>query len=122
MGWSRRSGTLESHANILMVKLVERYLDEINRSYTSIWLAFYYYENFMSHLVQKDENGEFFMALAMKEPLSAVSVNGIGPVVVPIFNNPDCYVGMKIGIAGDKMTMDEYVAIIKTLKYNQVSL
>ncbi len=75
----------------------------------------------MSHLVQKDENGEFFMALAMKEPLSAVSVNGIGPVVVPIFNNPDCYVGMKIGIAGDKMTMDEYVAIIKTLKYNQVS-
>lgn len=59
--------------------------------------------------------------------MDAVSVNDVGGVVTTIFNNPDQYIGKKIGLSGDRMTLSEYAAIVskvtgKTLKYNQVPL
>ena len=61
----------------------------------------------------------------MDGPMDAVSVKDLGIVVVGILNNPEKYLGKKIGLSGDRMTMGEYADIItkvtgKTLKYNQV--
>ena len=55
--------------------------------------------------------------------MHAVSVNGFGPVIVAILNDPEKYAGKKLGLSGAKMTLD--AAIIsevtgKTVKYNQV--
>ena len=106
--------------------IVEKYLDEIKVSNTSVRIAFYY-ENFATSFIQKNDDGNYSMTLPMNGPMHAVSVNGIGPVVVAILNDPEKYVGKKLGLSGDKMTLDAYVAIIseitgKTVKYNQVPL
>ena len=38
--------------------------------------------------------------------MHAVSVNGFGPVIVAILNDPDKYAGKKLGLSGAKMTLD----------------
>ena len=57
--------------------------------------------------------------------MDAVRVEDMGAAVVSIFNNPNEYIGKKVGLSGDRLTMNEYAAIIsevtgKTLTYNQV--
>ena len=105
-------------------RIVEKYLDEIQVSNTSTRLSCYY-ENFITRFVQKGDDGNYSITLPMNGPMHAVSVNGLGPIVVAIFNDPEKYAGKKLGLSGDKMTLDEYAAIIsevigKTVKYNQV--
>ena len=85
----------------------------------------FYYENFYSFPPQKGEDGTYTMTWPMDGPMDAISVADIGGAVATIFKNPDRSVGKKPGLSGDKMTMNEYAAIIsevtgKTLKYNQV--
>ena len=106
--------------------LVEKYLDEIKVPYTSTRVA-YYYENFLNFPPQKADDGTYSFTSPMNGPMDAVSVDDLGGVVVTLFNNPDEYIGKKIGLSGDRMTMHEYAAIVskvtgKTLKYNQVPL
>ena len=57
--------------------------------------------------------------------MDAICVGDLGQAVVTILNNPDKYIGQKVGLSGDTLTMDQYAATIskvtgKTLKYNQV--
>ena len=104
--------------------IVEKYLDEIQVSNTLTRLSCYY-ENFITMFVQKGDDGNYSITLPMNGPMHALSVDGFGPVVVAIFNDPEKYVGKKLGLSGDKMTLDEYAAIIsevtgKTVKYNRV--
>lgn len=104
--------------------IVEKYLDEIGVPNTSTRYPFYY-ENFIGFAPQKNDDGTYSMAWPMKGAMDAVSVADGGPAVAAIFDNPDEYIGKKVGFSGDKMTMSEYAAIIskvtgKTLKYNEV--
>ena len=104
---------------------VERYLDEIGLPNTSVRYPFYY-ENFTSHTKgQLQADGTYSITLPMDGPMHAISVEDGGPIVAAVFQNPDEFIGQKIGITGDHKTIDEYVAVIskvtgKTVKYNQV--
>ena len=105
--------------------LVEKYLDETNVPNTSARVAFYF-QNFLSFFVpQKGKDGTYSVSLPVKKAIDAVDVNDLGPVVLAIFNDPGKYIGQKVGITGDKLTMDEFIAIIseatgKTVKYNLI--
>ena len=105
---------------------VEKYLDQIGVPNTSVRYPFYF-ENFLFFLPQKQEDGTFVSTWPMDGPLYAISVEDGGPVVASIFSNPGEFIGKKIGVAIDKLTMHDYAAIMskvtgKTIKYNQVSL
>ena len=104
--------------------IVEKYLDEIKVPNTSTRVA-YYYENFISIPPQKGDDGTYTTTWPMDGPMDGICVSDLGGAVATIFGNPDKYIGQKVGLSGDKMTMHEYAAIIskvtgKTLKYNQV--
>ncbi len=103
---------------------VENYLDEIGVPNTSTRIAFYY-ENFIGFPPQKNDDGTYSVTFPMNGPMDAISVADLGPAVVTILNNPDKYIGKKLGLSGDRMSIAEYAAIIsevtgKTVKYNQV--
>ena len=105
--------------------IVEKYLDANNIPNTSTRASFYY-ENFVNFAPpQKNDDGTYTMTWPMEGPMDAVRVEDMGAAVVSIFNNPNEYIGKKVGLSGDRLTMNEYAAIIsevtgKTLTYNQV--
>ena len=104
--------------------IVEKYLDEIGVPNTSTRYS-YYYENFIAFPPQKNDDGTYTMTWPMKGAMDGVSVEDGGPAVAAIFDNPQEYIGKKIGFSGNKITLSEYTAIIskvtgKTLKYNEV--
>ena len=66
-----------------------------------------YYENFVSPPPQKGDDGTYTMTWPMDGPMDAVSVNDLGGVVLGILNNPDKYLGKRVGLSGDHMTMGE---------------
>ena len=104
--------------------IVEEYLEEIGVPFTSTRYS-YYFDNFMSFPPQKNDDGTYTLTYPMDGPMDAVSVEDAGPVVAAIFDSPSEFIGKKVGLSHDKMTLHEYTAIIskvtgKTLKYNQV--
>ena len=105
--------------------LVERYLDEIKLPNTSVRYAAFY-ENFTSNMKpQPQADGTLAITLPMDGPMDAISVEDAGAVVASVFSNPEEFIGRKFGIAGDRKTLEEYVAVInkvagKNWKYNQV--
>ena len=104
--------------------IVEKYLDEIGVPNTSTRYS-YYYENFIAIAPQKNDDGTYTMTLPVKKAVDAISVEDGGPAVAAIFDRPEEYIGKKVGISGDKMTLSEYAAIMskvtgKTLTYNEV--
>lgn len=103
---------------------MEKYLDENNIPNTSTRYSFYF-ENFYNYPPQKGEDGSFTMTWPMDGPMDGVSVDNAGGAVVSIFKNPGEYIGKKVGLSGEKITLHEYVAIISEvtgikLNYNQV--
>ena len=63
----------------------------------------------------------------MEGPMYGIDLASAGPILATIFSNPNKYLGKAVKIAGDKITLNEYAAIIsrvtgKTVKYNQVSV
>ena len=105
--------------------VVEKYLGEAGVPYTSVHYPAYY-DNFASYFkAQPQPDGTYAITLPMNGPMYTVAVDDGGPVVASVFSNPGEFLGKKIGIAGDRKTVDEYAAIIskvtgKTVKYNQV--
>ena len=105
--------------------VVESYLDEVGLPNTSVRYPFYY-ENFTSDTKGEPQpDGTYIVTLPMNGPMHAISVDDGGPIVAAVFNNPDEFIGRKIGITGDRKSFDEYVAVIskvtgKTIKYKQV--
>ena len=104
--------------------LVEKHLDEIGVPNTSTRVSFYF-DNFISYPPQKNDDGTYTMTWPMDGPMDGIAVGDVGPAVASIFGNPQKYIGKKIGLSGEKITMTEYAAIIsqvtgKTLNYNQV--
>ena len=54
-----------------------------------------------------------------------IAVADGGPAVASIFDNPDEYIGKKVGLSGAKLSGDEYTAILskvtgKTIKFSYV--
>lgn len=43
--------------------------------------------------------------------IHTMGVGDVGPVVLAIFKNPDEYIGKKLGLSGERLTMNEYAAI-----------
>ena len=104
---------------------VERYLDEIGIPNTSVRYPFYY-ENFIGQfLIQKQEDNTNQWTVCVKGPVDAISVEDGGPAVASVFENPQEYIGRKIGISGDRLTPEEYMSILtkvtgKTFRYQYV--
>ena len=104
--------------------IVEKYLDDSGVPNTSTRYGFYY-ENFLSFPPQKNDDGTYTRNWPSQKPVDAVSASEGGPVIASIFDNPDEYIGKKVGLSSEKMTLAEYAAIIskvtgKTLKFNYV--
>ena len=104
---------------------VERYLDEIGIPNTSVRHSFYY-ENFIGQSVfQKQDDNTNQWTGCLKGPMDAISVEDRGPAIASVFENPQEYIGRKIGISGEKITPEEYMSILtkvtgKTYRYQYV--
>ena len=105
---------------------VEKYLDEIGVPNTSVRYSSYF-ENFLNYFPPvKQDDGTYTITLPMDGPMDAMSVADGAHIVLAVFQNPQEYLGKKIGMSGDKKTIAEYAAIIssvtgKMVKYVQVS-
>ena len=105
--------------------LVERYLDEIGLPNTCVRYAAYY-DNFTSNMKANPQpDGTLAITLPMDGPMYGVSVEDGGAVVASVFSLPDEFIGRKFGIAGDRKTLEEYIAVInkvtgKNIQYNKV--
>jgi uncharacterized protein YbjT (DUF2867 family) len=105
---------------------VEKYLDEIGLPNTSVRYPFYF-ENFISFFPpSKQKDGTLAVTLPMDGPMDAISVADGAHILLAVFQNPQEYLGKKVGISGDKKPVADYVASIsnvvgKTVRYNQIS-
>ncbi|XP_030067337.1 nmrA-like family domain-containing protein 1 [Microcaecilia unicolor] len=93
---------------------VEEYFRAIGVPMTSVRLSFYF-ENFLSYLKdQKDPSGNGYL---LPYPMGDVPMDGfpvceLGPVVVSLLKAPDQYIGKDIGLSAEKLTIEQYAAII----------
>ncbi len=105
--------------------IVEKYLDEKSVPNTSTRYALYF-ENFLGLLpMQKQDDGTYTLTFPAQKPMDGVAVADCGPAVAAIFDNPEEYIGKKIGFSGEKLTGREYAAILskvtgKTINFNYV--
>ena len=105
--------------------LIELYLDQIGLPNTSVRYAAFY-ENFTSNMkAQPQPDGTLAITLPMDGPMDGVSVEDAGAVVASVFSLPEEFIGRKFGIAGDRITLEEYISIInkvsgQSIKYNKV--
>ena len=105
--------------------IVEKYLDENGIPNTSTRYSFYY-DNFADMIApQKNDDGTYTLTTPVKKAMDGISVADAGPAVAVIFDKPEEYIGKKIGLSGDKLTLSEYAAIIgkvtgKTVTYNEI--
>ena len=105
---------------------VEKYLDDIGVPNTSVRYSSYF-ENFLIYFFPvRQDDGTYSITLPMDGPMDAMSVANGAHIVLAVFQNPQEYLGKRIGMSGDKKTIAEYAAIIssvtgKTVKYVQVS-
>jgi uncharacterized protein YbjT (DUF2867 family) len=104
---------------------VEGYLDEIGIPNTSVRYPFYF-ETFIGQMViQKQDDNTNQWTVPLKGPADGISVADAGPAVASVFENPKEFIGKKIGLSGDKLTPEEYMAILskvtgKTYRYQYV--
>lgn len=91
--------------------MVEKYLDEIKVPNTSTRIPFYY-ESFLMSNPPKNEDSAYNMVWPVDGSIHTMGVGDVGPVVLAIFKNPDEYIGNKLGLSGDRLTMNEYAVII----------
>jgi uncharacterized protein YbjT (DUF2867 family) len=88
---------------------VEKYLDSTKIPNTSVRLSAYYSAFFM--LAQKQGDSYNYPTI-MEGPMDGVAVEDIGPAVASIFGDPDGFIGKKVGLAGDRLTIEEYAATV----------
>lgn len=60
----------------------------------------------------KNKDGAYNMVWPVDGSIHTMGVGDVGPVVLAIFKNPDEYIGNKLGLSGDRLTMNEYAVII----------
>ena len=87
----------------------------------------FYYENFLYFFPPKPAgDGTYQFGFPQGDtPLAAMSVEDVGRVVAPIFEQPEKYIGQVIEPAGDEMPASEYAAVMsrltgKDIRYNYI--
>jgi uncharacterized protein YbjT (DUF2867 family) len=72
----------------------------------------FYYENFLGFFPPKPTgDGAYQFGFPQGDtPLAAMSVEDVGKVVAPIFENPDLYIGKVVKLAADELPASEYAA------------
>ena len=105
---------------------VQKYMDELGLPNTGVCLSAYYQVFAMSAFYHKMDDGTYMYTSCMQGPMDGVSVEDCGPAIASIFNQPDRFIGKKVGLAGDRLTMEEYVAIVaetlgKQIRVNTIS-
>lgn len=107
--------------------LVEDYLDEIGLLNTSVRFAAYYPALVDPKMLapRKQDDGTYLTVLCMDGPMHGVDPADCGPAIAEIFNQPGEFIGKRVGLAGDYLTIDEYLKLLakatgKDIKYQQV--
>ncbi|XP_018423507.1 PREDICTED: nmrA-like family domain-containing protein 1 [Nanorana parkeri] len=93
---------------------VEEYFREIGVPMTSVRLPCYY-ENLLTFFrPQKDKDGDgYTLCFPMGDvPLDGMSVKDLGVIVLTILQSPSKYAGKDIGLSMDKLTTEQYAAIM----------
>ena len=106
--------------------IAEKFFDEIGIPYTCVRYA-NFHENY--HTVSppmKLEDGTYAITSPLSCSFDTISVADAGVCVAAIFDNPSEYIGKKMDLTAEKITMEEVATIIskvtgKTVKYNQIS-
>ncbi|XP_073505177.1 nmrA-like family domain-containing protein 1 [Phyllobates terribilis] len=93
---------------------VEEYFCEIGVPMTSVRLPSYYENLFTFFKPQKNKDGDgYSLAVPMGDvPLDGMSVKDLGGVVVSILKSPSEYIGKNIGLSTEKLTVEQYAAIM----------
>ncbi|KAM3915974.1 nmrA-like family domain-containing protein 1 [Leptodactylus fuscus] len=93
---------------------VEEYFREIGVPMVSVRLPCYY-ESLLSYFKpqkNKDRDG-YSLAIPMgDDPLDGMSLTDLGGVVVSILKSPSEYIGKDIGLSAQKLTVEEYAAVL----------
>ena len=105
---------------------VEDYLDEISLPNTSVRLPYYYENTYSFTDYQKQDDGSYTVTTCMKGPMDSLSVQDTGVVVASILKESEKYIGKRIGLSGDRLTMREYMDIVagvtgKKIQLNEIS-
>ena len=80
--------------------------------FTSVRLPCYY-ENFTGYCIYKVKSEEYLVNIPVQNtPMYGMSVDDIGECVSSIFENPEEYKSRLIGLAGDILTLSEYLSIM----------
>lgn len=87
----------------------------------------FYYENFLAFFPPRPAgDGTYAFGFPQGEtPLAAISVEDVGKLVAPMFEDPAKYIGKVVKLAGDEIPPAQYAdamsrATGKTVKYNYV--
>lgn len=99
---------------------LETYTRQLGIPVTFVHIAFYY-ENFFSLFpLEKDNNGDYYFGFPQGDtPLAMTSVEDLGKIVTPVFDNPESYIGRVVGVVGADENCDAYAAILsKVLNRN----
>lgn len=103
-----------------VLALLEEYTRQSKLPATFLHIAFPY-ENFLDFFpLQKDSNGDYYFGFPQGDtPLAMASLEDLGKIVSPVFNEPETYTGRVVGVVGADETSDQYAAILsKVLKRN----
>jgi uncharacterized protein YbjT (DUF2867 family) len=101
---------------------LEDYARSLDLPSTFIHVAFYY-ENFLSYFPpQRQEDGRYTFGFPQGEtPLASVSVEDVGGVVAPLFEQREEVVGKTIGIVGDDQSPSCYAETMSRVFGRQVA-
>ncbi|XP_048448491.1 nmrA-like family domain-containing protein 1 [Rhincodon typus] len=88
-----------------------------------------YFENFL-HVFKPVKSGKEYYVLDVPMegvPMDGMSVKDLGGVVLAILKSPEKYIGKEIGLSTDKLTVEEYAAIMsrhtgKSIQDSKVSI
>ncbi|XP_051878438.1 nmrA-like family domain-containing protein 1 [Pristis pectinata] len=105
---------------------IEDYFRELGAPMTSVRMPDYF-ENFLDTLKPVKSGKDCYVLDIPMEgiPLDGMSVRDLGGVVLAILKNPEEHIGKEIGLSTDKLTIEEYAAIMskhtgKTIKDSKI--
>lgn len=100
---------------------LEEYARSLDIPATFVGMGFYY-ENFLNFFApQKDTHGGYYFGFPQgNAKLAMASVEDLGAIVVPVFNNPEKYMGRMIMAVGADLTGDEIAAIMSLVLNKQI--
>ncbi|XP_067843945.1 nmrA-like family domain-containing protein 1 [Heptranchias perlo] len=106
---------------------IEEYFRELGAPMTSVRMPGYF-ENFLNVFKPvKSDKGCYVLDIPMEGvPMDGMSVRDLGGVVLTILKSPEEYIGKEIGLSTDKLTIEEYAAIMsqhtgKTIRDSKIS-